>query len=556
MGVIKDGEVSGIIPSNEVFTVYYPGYPSSMSRAIQTLGGTEAILKVRSSQSNKLELHFRPEDPYSHPAFGELRACNNLLLKITKRKPSSSLGSSSSANEPETELQVKPELSADIVGRIPDFYQFEGMVDYQHVVAVHADTALKKKRSWTEMKQPHFEKGGLMDLDQEDVVSLVPPLFSLKDIPVNLALKLPAISSSRRKQEEAVHCHFEMNLEPSLALPFNIKEIPKEINWKAVIAVDSDLYVWQMAVAELFEERPIWPKDALTERLLVKNLKFTIQTLRRLLVAVAYYFIAGPFLRFWIRKGYDPRKDSDSRIYQRLDFRVPPQLRSFSDDSAADSLRHKWEDLCKFQVFPYKFQTLLQLCELDDDYIQQEIKKPPKRTTCTYGTGWFLQQVHDSFRFRVMMRFLSVYPKLGAAKLLKAASEDFEKSKRACMYKGCLKPAEEEHQKIDKEVIVDEANENGNDIDEGEADDIEADDPEDELDAYEALDLAGEDDETSLQSHSYMENNSRSYLQDLFDSFPSPDAGDGKKQDVDSSDGEYHIYEQDDDEDYPDDDDD
>ncbi|GMP28711.1 hypothetical protein CsSME_00004145 [Camellia sinensis var. sinensis] len=29
--------------------------------------------QARSLQSNKLELHFRPEDPYSHPAFGELQ---------------------------------------------------------------------------------------------------------------------------------------------------------------------------------------------------------------------------------------------------------------------------------------------------------------------------------------------------------------------------------------------------------------------------------------------------------------------------------------------------
>ncbi|CAK7323375.1 unnamed protein product [Dovyalis caffra] len=78
MGVIKEGKVSGLIPSNEGFAVHYPGYPSSTSRAIQTLGGTESILKARSSQSNKLELYFRPEDPYSHPVSGELRSCHNM----------------------------------------------------------------------------------------------------------------------------------------------------------------------------------------------------------------------------------------------------------------------------------------------------------------------------------------------------------------------------------------------------------------------------------------------------------------------------------------------
>ena len=33
---------------------------------------------------------------------------------------------------------------------------YEGMVDYQHVVAVHADVARRKKRNWAEVEEPHF----------------------------------------------------------------------------------------------------------------------------------------------------------------------------------------------------------------------------------------------------------------------------------------------------------------------------------------------------------------------------------------------------------------
>lgn len=54
MGVIKDGKVSGNLPSNEVFAVHYPGYPSSTSRAIQTLGGSEAILKVQTNYTYEI----------------------------------------------------------------------------------------------------------------------------------------------------------------------------------------------------------------------------------------------------------------------------------------------------------------------------------------------------------------------------------------------------------------------------------------------------------------------------------------------------------------------
>ncbi|KAF2298249.1 hypothetical protein GH714_020861 [Hevea brasiliensis] len=210
MGVVKDGKVSGIIPSNEAFAVHYPGYPSSMSRAVQTLGGTQAILKARSSQSNKLDLYFRPEDPYSHPSSGELRGCSNLLLKISKKTSNSSLDSPNSANKSEAESRVEKELCVDIAARIPEAYHFEGMADYQHVVAVHADTARRKKRNWTEMEEPHFEKAGLMDLDQEDVMILLPPLFTTKDLPVNLVLKPPATASSKKKQEEAVESHVEI----------------------------------------------------------------------------------------------------------------------------------------------------------------------------------------------------------------------------------------------------------------------------------------------------------------------------------------------------------
>lgn len=46
MGVIKDGTISGVLPNPQGFLVHYPGYPSSISRAVDTLGGIQGILKV------------------------------------------------------------------------------------------------------------------------------------------------------------------------------------------------------------------------------------------------------------------------------------------------------------------------------------------------------------------------------------------------------------------------------------------------------------------------------------------------------------------------------
>ncbi|GMY16885.1 general transcription factor 3C polypeptide 5-like [Fagus crenata] len=523
MGEIENGTVSGVLPRNEAFAVHYPAYPSSTSRAIESLGGNQAILKARSSHSNKLELRFRPEDPYSHPAFGELRPSNNFLLKISKTKSVSA----STSNQTE---QDDSKLCADIVARVPQAYHFEGMADYQHVVPVHADVARRKKRNWAEVEEPHFGKGGLMDVDHEDVMILLPPLFSLKDVPENLVLRPPPTVSSKTKQDEVAEQCWKMDMEPVLAIDFKIKDIlpiPKKVNWEEYVPQGSNQWEWQMFIANLFDERPIWPKESLTERLLDKGLSFTVEMFRRHLSRIAYYFSSGPFLRFWIRKGYDPRKDPDSRIYQRIDFRVPQPLRSYCDAIAAKGLKHRWEDICAFRVFPYKFQTSLQFFELADDYIQQEIRKPSKQTTCTFGTGWFSDHMLNCLRQRIMVRFLSVFPKAGAENLLKAASEKFEKLKKECN-KDALK-LHEEHQQAHAELVRDEDNEEPNNVEDDEEDEV--DNAEDELDRYEALDL------------------------ELFDSFPSTEAGGNNIHDANTSDEEYQIYEHNSDGNYSDDDD-
>lgn len=70
-------------------------------------------------------------------------------------------------------------------------------------------------------------------------------------------------------------------------------------------------------IRQMFEERPIWSKNAI-----LYNTKFTTEQLKILLPSVAYYFITGPWRIMWIRLGYDPRKDITARKYQTLDYRL------------------------------------------------------------------------------------------------------------------------------------------------------------------------------------------------------------------------------------------
>lgn len=67
----------------------------------------------------------------------------------------------------------------------------------------------------------------------------------------------------------------------------------------------------------MFEERPIWSKTAIQYKL-----GLNLITIKHLLSTVAYYCIDGPWRIMWIRYGYDPRKNPESRIYQTFDFRI------------------------------------------------------------------------------------------------------------------------------------------------------------------------------------------------------------------------------------------
>ncbi|TMW89507.1 hypothetical protein EJD97_017087 [Solanum chilense] len=596
MGIIKDGSVSGILPTNEVFAVHYPAYPSSVERAVETLGGIQGIVKARTSQSNKLELHFRPEDPYSHPTFGELKHSNNFLLKISKCKvrdvrsadsADSSCGiviqssrslvnceqenaapklnesrclsaGASKEIEMQTATNLQEHLSANIVSHVSEAYHFNGMVDYQHVLAVHADDARRKKRQWAEV-EPKFEKGGLMDVDQEDMMILLPSLFASKDMPDNIVLKSCTTVGSKRKQE-GQH-NWEREMEPSLAIDFAIKEIPKPVDWEKYIPQGSDRWRWQKAVSELFEERKIWAKESLAERLHDRGLKFRDNMLKRLLCGVAYYFLNGPFRRFWIKKGYDPRKDPESRIYQNIDFRVHHELRSYCESRSSSGLQHRWDDICAFRVFPCKCQLALQLCELKDDYIQQEISKPSKEETCNNVTGWFSFHTIDCLRRRIDVRFMSVCPHPRAESLLNSMSTRFEKSKRTHTYVKVARP--EEQEKTNKDVENNEVDEQAENHDVDEPDDLEDyedefddDNVEEEMDAYESLDLAVQEGNVSLHDdpHTNHDNVSRDYLQELFGNFPSNTAGMDEVQD-DQSLGEYQIYDQYNDDSYSEDED-
>ncbi|CAN8268220.1 unnamed protein product [Cochlearia groenlandica] len=542
MGIIEQGRISGTLPSKEAFVVNFPGYPSSISKAIDTLGGIKGITQARESISHKLELRFRPEDPYAHPALGEQRPSNNFLLKISKQDIEKPVLATSDACFEE----ASSVLCADIVARVSESFHFDGMADYQHVIPIHADIAQQKKRKWMEVDSL-AGSNDLMGLADEDVMMLLPQFFAPKDIPGNVALKLPATNGPKKKDELAAQNFYEIDIGPVFAIDFCI---PKKLNWEDFVSPGSSHRQWQETVSALFEERPIWTRDSVVQRLLDQGFKCTHHMLNRFLLRAAYYFSNGPFRRFWIKRGYDPRNDPESRVYQRMEFRVPPELKSYCDANANNKSQPSWTDICAFKLFPYKRQTFLQLFELDDEYIQREIRKPPKQTTCNLKTGWFSEAMIETLRLRVALRFMFVFPEPGFEDVFKSIQEEFERSEKIKIHKETYKPSLVKHREATTKIEIDKCKSANEDVDDNTNEDDYDDEEEEAEEEEEEEEMVEEDNEISLDSHGYFDtqNSSRTYLQGLFDSFPTSetDLYEDFKADNDVSDeGEFQIYEQD-----------
>uniref|UniRef100_A0A0E0C324 Transcription factor IIIC subunit Tfc1/Sfc1 triple barrel domain-containing protein n=1 Tax=Oryza meridionalis TaxID=40149 RepID=A0A0E0C324_9ORYZ len=400
---ITGGAVSGAIPAAEAFAVHYPGYPSSPARAAQTLGGLPAIAKVRGSDPGaRLELRFRPEDPYCHPTFGEPRVSAGLVLRLSRPKGGT----------------APPR--AEVVARVRNAYHFEGQRAERHL--------------FDEM--PH----------NEDVMMLVPPLFSIKDKPTKIALLPSSNALSKSMQRGVVQHRWEMDIGPTLALPFNVQDI-------------------------LFYCCPV-----------------------KLLFRAGYYFSTGPFGKFWIRRGYDPRKDPESRMFQRIDFRMPPELRNLP---RKERRPEKWTEMCKLEVMPSKSFIFLQLFELKDDFIQAEIRKPSHQPTCSEAL---------------------------------CRSQQLKENKEAS----------DRHNGTEDQA-------GGNNSDSEDAEDDEEEDK--ESDGYESPPMADDVPDFTLDDpYTSGEGFSNGYLEEMLRNFPLHEDGQNKPGDApnntEASDGEFEIYEQ------------
>jgi len=431
------------LPARSLFCVEHPARVQDVNRAITTLGGLPAVTKAFQDKSKFLALRFRPEDPYSHPLFGDYSLGSSLLLKVTRRKRDPH----SSAGKDEQNC-----FKTDMMATVTALYQFKGMADFQYVPP--REVVEKEQRGAFQL----ISEGGLAM--ENEPMHLPPPIFSKIDMPQNyrfLPNPLFQVIEETGPNGEVTK-HFERvwkKKQPALlqqkpTIGMEADEVPQGPLAKGEQEKSQDMEYLEGLIRQMFQDRPIWSSTAVRANIPLK----LASKMKSVLPMVGYYFKSGPWRKMWVRFAYDPRQHPESRIYQVFDCRVsflsgqsakfpapfrrrqPVQvdISSVLQPTEPSTKESKSLDY-RFLTLPTRQQTLYQLCDIADTTIQELVNSPESLSpTFKKTTGWYTQTALDLIKRRMNERLAMLL----AAQETQKTDEDEETEIPATPTEGLL----------------------------------------------------------------------------------------------------------------------
>lgn len=75
-----------VVPASEVVCVEFPAFVRDVDKAIDMLGGQEALSMAENSKNPFLQLHWKPGDAFRHGIYGGRHAHQGLLLRMSRPK--------------------------------------------------------------------------------------------------------------------------------------------------------------------------------------------------------------------------------------------------------------------------------------------------------------------------------------------------------------------------------------------------------------------------------------------------------------------------------------
>ncbi|XP_077353459.1 general transcription factor 3C polypeptide 5 [Festucalex cinctus] len=295
------------LQKNKLLCVEYPALVSNVDKMLETLGGEATVSETFSQPNRRLELRYRPQDPFCHCLCGNRFSSSNLLLRVRRR-----------VRKRDSKVA---EIKMEILGVIGTTYKFQGMADYQ-CLAVHCQdgkhTSLYNKIILRKTEKQEFFK-------QPMPYFLPPAIFSRLDTPVDYFYRSDQKHFGRQPDDQGKTDYIGLNRprRPNNAVfvsytdpvvPTKPLEAAK-IHWEK-ISKEHDKEA-EAKLSAMFESRPIWSRNAVKA-----NISIHPDKLKALLPFLAYYMVTGPWRSLWVKFGYDPRKIVEAKMYQMLDYRM------------------------------------------------------------------------------------------------------------------------------------------------------------------------------------------------------------------------------------------
>ncbi|XP_076221221.1 general transcription factor IIIC subunit l(2)37Cd isoform X2 [Nomia melanderi] len=300
---------------------------------------TEQNVDVTNVQSNEVQHNINAiqlsdtEDTEKH----EKKSEEQVMSELADRVESCSVNALDDIADPEqsdpmkTEKNIPPtfegnkyeDLSKDeeyelpklkVLGRVDMEFKFTNLCDFQYLPMTQSKEDPKKldyiydkiypsniqRFSWLQNDVPYFLPPAAFS--RMDTIQQYVPKTETNSYPENIIGK-----STKRKAGFSNFIYFSTPEVPT--------KPPAGIETAMKVKFVQNTHFDQ--IRQLFEERPIWSKNAVMYRT-----KFSNDRLKILLPSVAYYFMTGPWKIMWVKLGYDPRKDITARKYQTLDYRL------------------------------------------------------------------------------------------------------------------------------------------------------------------------------------------------------------------------------------------
>ncbi|XP_065355616.1 general transcription factor 3C polypeptide 5 [Calliphora vicina] len=379
--------------TSEYELIEYPGMVKNTDKMISTLGGITKISRALGGDTKRLELRYHPDNPFNKPLSGESSKRAGLLLSVKVRK------SKRDPNKP-------PQYTIKIMGYISKSFTFESLCDFQYLpLAVDSKLANGELKNVLDAIVPK----SVIDFDyfnRPDIqLMALPTVFARSDVVHTTIFR--GDFSKEDGQNETLGVLSKSSYESRDMVTFNMLDTfptrpDPQILKKMKVKYVSDEQLQK--VKKLFEECPIWTRIALLYESGVSHDK-----LKCITPSLAYYFTTGPWRTMYVRYGYDPRKDFNSRYYQTFDFRL--RFRSGVSEFVSD----RKTTIKKLQENPYEINALVQdinypyfdehklprsrqcmmrYCDIRITKIQEMLEKIPSPMAgaiCNERTGWLPQ---------------------------------------------------------------------------------------------------------------------------------------------------------------------